>query len=173
MDNLKRRKFRYYYIKSNDRVGIGLVEYAGYNSGGNWEAHVIAIHSIYIDDNLSNRKIQTYVYRKIKNMLADDERAILQTYQFNKKKNFHTPYVNRLHVRKIEQFRGSLFHTYLLAHDALRRKTTISEQFNEPMVFSVIKQYRKEYGQLEKETDETTSNSGHIDIGKDNSTKTE
>src|SRR5699024_12558255 len=78
------------------------------------------------------------------NQLAEDEFAILQMNKFSRQHNRHLPYKNKISVQHVEHFRGRNFHARLLAIDALKRKTDISEVFDEPMQFSIIEQEQEE-----------------------------
>src|SRR5690625_3481181 len=138
------RRFRADYLKG-EGTGIGIVEYGGKHKKYNWELDVRAIHSFYIKEKLSNRDAQVAIFQFISNQLAEDEFAILQMNKFSRQQNRHLPYKNKLSVHHIEHFRGRIMHARLLAEDALRRKTDISESFDEPMQFSII-QAEKERG---------------------------
>jgi len=141
---IKRRRFRAHYIKSDEGTGIGIIEYRGDVRPKNWEEHVIAIHSIYIAENISHRDALVNIFQFIRNRLEDDEYAILQIQQKRRMRDYELAYQNRIKVFKTEVFRGRLFHAQLLAQDAIKRKTSISEHFDEPMVFSIIKQEQEE-----------------------------
>ena len=138
------RRFRADYLKG-EGTGIGIVEHGGKHKKYNWELDVRAIHSFYIKEKLSNRDAQVAIFQFISNQLAEDEFAILQMNKFSRQQNRHLPYKNKISVHHIEHFRGRILHARLLASDALRRKTDISEAFDEPMQFSII-QAEKERG---------------------------
>lgn len=137
------RRFRADYLKG-EGTGIGIVEHGGKHKKYNWELDVRAIHSFYIKEKLSNRDAQVTIYQFIRNQLADDEIAILQMNKFSRQHNRHLPYKNKIDVRHIEHFRGRILHARLLASDALKRQTDISEVFDEPAVFSIVKQEQEE-----------------------------
>lgn len=139
----KVRRFRADYVKG-EGTGIGIVEHGGKHKKYNWELDVRAIHSFYTKERISNRDAQVAIFQFIRNQLADDEFAILQMNKFTRQHNRHLPYRNKIDVHHIEHFRGRNFHARLLAIDALKRKTDISETFDEPMQFSVIKQEQEE-----------------------------
>lgn len=131
------RRFRADYLKG-DGTGIGIVEYSGKHKKYNWELDVRAIHSFYIKEKLSNRDAQVLIFQFISNQLLEDEFAILQMNKFSRQHNRHLPYRNKIDVKHIEHFRGRILHARLLASDALKRKTDISEVFDEPMSFSIV-----------------------------------
>lgn len=131
------RRFRADYLKG-DGTGLGIVEYGGKHKKYNWELDVRAIHSFYIKERISNRDAQVTIYQFIRNQLAEDEFAILQMNKFTRQHNRHLPYRNNIDVKHIEHFRGRILHARLLASDALKRKTDISEMFDEPMSFSIV-----------------------------------
>src|SRR5699024_4662085 len=131
------------YVKG-DGTGIGIVEHGGKQKKYNWEMDVRAIHSFYVEEKISNRDAQVAIFQFIRNQLADDEFAILQMNKFSRQFGRHSPYENKISVQHVEHFRGRNLHTRLLAIDALKRKTDISEVFDEPMQFSVIKQEQEE-----------------------------
>lgn len=141
----KVRRFRADYLKG-DGTGLGIVEYGGKHKKYNWELDVRAIHSFYVKERISNRDAQVAIFQFIRNQLADDEFAILQINKFSRQFGRHSPYKNKISVQHIEHFRGRNFHTRLLAIDALKRKTDISEVFDEPMQFSIIEQEQAERG---------------------------
>ena len=141
----KVRRFRAEYLKG-DGTGIGIVEHGGKHKKYNWELDVRAIHSFYIEERISNRDAQVAIFQFIRNQLADDEFAILQMNKFTWQHNRHLPYKNKIDVKHIEHFRGRNFHTRLLAIDALKRKTDVSEVFDEPMQFSITEQEQAERG---------------------------
>ena len=138
------RRFRADYIKTDEGTGIGIVEYEGKHKNYNWELDVKAIHSLYVDQNISNRDTQVTIYQFISNQLADDEHAILQMNKFSRRQNHHLAYKNKISVHHIEYFRGRIFHARLLADDAIKRKSDISETFEEAMSFSIIQQEKEE-----------------------------
>src|SRR5699024_735414 len=125
-------------------TGIGFVENGGNHKSYNWELDVRAIHSFYVKERISNRDAQVAIFQFIRNQLAEDEFAILQMNKFTRQHNRHLPYKNKISVQHVEHFRGRNFHTRLLAIDALKRKTDISEVFDEPMQFSIIEQEQEE-----------------------------
>lgn len=137
------RRFRADYLKGGG-TGIGIVEYGGKHKKYNWELDVRAIHSFYIKEKLSNRDAQVFIFQFISNQLEEDEYAILQMNKFSRQQNRHLPYKNKISVHHIEHFRGRILHARLLASDALKRKTDISEAFDEPMQFSIVKQEQEE-----------------------------
>lgn len=138
------RRFRADYIKTDEGTGVGIVEYNGKHRGYNWELDVKAIHSLYVDQNISNRDAQATIYQFISNQLVDDEHAILQMNKFSRRQNHHLAYKNKISVYHIEYFRGRIFHANLLAEDAIRRKSDVSETFDEPMQFSIIQAEKEE-----------------------------
>lgn len=138
------RRFRADYIKTDEGTGIGIVEYGGKHRGYNWELDVRAIHSLYVEQNISNRDSQVMIYQFISNQLADDEHAILQMNKFSRRQNHHLAYKNKISVHHTEYFRGRIFHARLLADDAIKRKSDISETFEEAMSFSIIQQEKEE-----------------------------
>lgn len=137
------RRFRADYLKG-EGTGIGIVEYGGKHKKYNWELDVRVIHSIYFPQNLSNRDAQVAIFQFISNQLTKDEFAILQINKFSRQQNRHLPYKNKIDVRHIEHFRGRILHARLLASDALKRKTSISEHFDEPMQFSIVQAEKEE-----------------------------
>lgn len=137
------RRFRADYVRAAGGTGLGIVEYGGKHRKYNWELEIRAIHSIYDENRISNRDAQVMVYQFIRNRLAEDEHAILQLNKFSRRQNYHLAYKNKINVFRIEYFRGRLFHAELLAVDAISRKSSISEVFNEPTQFSIV-QARKE-----------------------------
>lgn len=137
------RRFRADYIKTDEGTGIGIVEYEGKHKKYNWELDVKAIHSLYVKQDISNRDAQVTIYQFISNQLADDEHAILQINKFSRRQNYHLAYKNKISVHHIEYFRGRIFHARLLAEDAIKRKSDISETFDEPMQFSIIQAEKK------------------------------
>src|SRR5699024_8872232 len=127
-----------------DGTGIGIVEHGGKHKKYNLELDVRAIYSFYVKERISNRDAQVAIFQFIRNQLADDEFAILQMNKFSRQFGRHSPYENKISVQHIEHFRGRNFHARLLASDALKRKTNISETFNDPMQFSIIEQEKEE-----------------------------
>lgn len=152
----KLRRFRADYIKTEEGTGIGIVEYAS----PQWDRETIAIHSLYVDKNISNRDASIVIFERVYNDLKEDQGAILQMSKFSFAKDWDKPYRQRMNVMKIETFRGRMYQAMLLAGDALRRKADISEVFDEPFHFSVIQQTREEEGEnkpltIKEETDGT------------------
>lgn len=141
---IKRRRFRADYIFNDSETGIGIVEYAGGPIRNNWENYVIGITSIYIDENISNRDASIAIFQHIYNQLGDDERAILQMNRFSHTKGWHNAYKSRIHFHHIERHRGRIYHAQLLAQDAIRRKSNITERFDEPVKFSIVQTYKEE-----------------------------
>lgn len=140
--NKKMRRFRADYIKRGNEVGIGITEHTQH-----WDKETIAIHSLYIDGDWSNREISVNIFQRICNLLKDNEHALIQMHKYSFKKGYDLPYRNRLCVQNIESFRGRSFQSWLLADDALRRKTDICTVFDEPFHFSVI-EAEKEYNDV-------------------------
>lgn len=138
----KIRRFRADYIKSDEGTGIGITEHDP-SFKTNWNAGTIGIHSIYSDKNLSNRDASIIIFQRIYNDLKLDEHAILQMNKFSYRKAWDKPYRDKLNIFHIETFRGRTYQSMLLARDALERCSDISETFDNPMEFSVIKQVKE------------------------------
>lgn len=133
------RRFKAFYIKAEEGVGIGIVEH-----GKRWDSEVIAIHSIYSPDNLSNRDVAVAIYQTVYNLLNGDEWALLYMSQASRSKTWHKPYQSKIRIEKVAEERGSVFHAQLLAEDAIKRQSTITEQFDEPIRFSIVQQEKEE-----------------------------
>src|SRR5699024_2027069 len=133
------------YVREGGKVGVGIVEYNARGYSVKWENYVKAIHSIYIDANASNIEIATDIFKYVRNtLLNDDERAIVQMCRYNKSKGVHSAYSAYIDVQGMSRRLGHAYHAELLARDALKRKSTITETFDEYMQFSVIKQEQEE-----------------------------
>jgi|SRR5699024_4840137 len=135
----KPRIFQADYIKQGNAVGIGIAEtdFHNYNE-------IIAIQSLYVNKDISNRDASIIVFQRIYDELDDGELAILRMVKYTHTKGWDAPYRMKLRVRHVDGIRGQVYQTELLARDALSRKTDIEERFEEPFLFSVIEQEREE-----------------------------
>ena len=133
------RRFRADFIKSDEGTGLAIVEY-----GSHWDAETLAIHSIYDANNLSNKDASMIIFQRIYRDLTDGEQALLQMSRFSYRKGYDKPYRDRLKIQNVETIRGRMYQARLLAEDAIKRKTSISEVFDEPFRFSVVKQEKEE-----------------------------
>lgn len=136
---MKLRRFKAFYIRTGEDVGIGITEHTN-----KWDSETIAIHSIYDKNNLSNRDAFIAILQEIYFDLADDELALLYMSQTSRGKGWKEPYANRIKISKASYVRGVVYQTQLLAQDALRRESTISEVFDEPIRFSTITHEKEE-----------------------------
>lgn len=134
------RRFRASYIRQDEESGVGIVEY----NSKHYDLHTLEIKSIYIDEKMSNRDLQIFIFKTLGDEIKESQRALLEMNQFSKSKNNHLPYNERIFFRQIEAYRGRLYQPYLLAQDALKRKTTITERFDETINFDIAKQERLE-----------------------------
>lgn len=141
-----RRYFRFDYVRGEGgQTGIGIVEYFRKGKRGAWENHVIAIHSIYDDNNMSVSQIESFILKRIRHhLLNDNEGALIQAARFSKARGRHDPYKPKIVVETKSTRTGLMYHAELLASDALRRQSDISEYFTESMRFSVIEQEKEE-----------------------------
>src|SRR5699024_12393347 len=146
MTEFRRRYFRFDYARGEGgQAGIGIVEYFRKGKRGAWENHVIAIHSIYDDNNMSVSQIESFILKRIRHHLTkDNEGALIQAARYSKARGRHDPYKPRVVVETKPTKTGLMYHAQLLASDALRRKTDISEVFDEAMRFSVLEQEKEE-----------------------------
>jgi len=133
------RRFKAYYVKTGKDIGIGIVEH-----GAKWDSEVIGLHSIYSENNLSNRDVAVSIYQTIYHLLDGDEWAMLRMSQASRGKPWHRPYEDKIRIEKTAVERGSMYHAQLLAEDAIKRQTTIIEHFVEPFSFSVVQQEKEE-----------------------------
>lgn len=142
---MRHRHFRADYVRRDGKVGIGIVEYVPLKISINWENYVVAIHSIYDDNNTSNRGTVSNIFQYIRNrLLDDDEKAIVQLCRYNKSQGIHIAYNSKIIVRGMSRRLGHAYHAELLAEDALRRQSTIKEEFDDYMQFSIVQQEKEE-----------------------------
>lgn len=146
------RRYRADYYKSQEGTGIGIVEY-----GARWDAETVAIHSLFIDKNVSNRDASVVVFQTIYNELETGQFALLQMNKYSYRKEWDKPYRSRLRTQFIEATRGRVYHANLLARDALKRGYDVEERFTEPFSFSVVQQEK-----IEKERGEKLLNINEI-----------
>ena len=148
-----RRYFRFDYVRGEGgQTGIGIVEYFRKGKRGAWENHVIAIHSIYDDNDMSVSQIQSFIAKHIKHrLLNENEGALIQAARFGKAQGLYAVYYPKIVIESKSTKTGLMYHAQLLAEDALRRKTDISEIFDEPMRFSVLEQYEEEQAHNEEQ----------------------
>lgn len=139
LESSKIRRFKAYYVRTGVDTGIGITEH-----GAKWDSEVIGVHSIYSENNLSNRDVAVSIYQTIYHLLDDDEWAILRMSQASRGKPWHKAYENKIRIEKTAVERGSMYHAQLLAEDAIKRQATITEQFDEPFSFSVVQQEKEE-----------------------------
>lgn len=133
------RRFRADYIKTENGTGIGIVEY-----GSRWDDETLAIHSLYVNKNISNLDASMIIFKRVFYALNEGEDAILQMNRFSFAKDWDKPFRDQLKIKHIETVRGRMYQASLLAHDALKRQSDISEVFDEPMRFSPIRQQKEE-----------------------------
>lgn len=133
------RRYRADFIKDAGGVGIGITEH-----GGMWDKETIAVHSLYVDKEISNKEASLIIFQRIFNELEEGEGAILQMNRYSFRKQWDKPYRAVMNVQFIETFRGRIKQTNTLAHDAIRRQSDISEVFEEPMCFDVIELEKEE-----------------------------
>src|SRR5699024_6694530 len=94
---------------------------------------------------LSHSETQRFIFKRVSEEVGDDQHAILGLNKISRHKRLYTPYRDKLTVQHACWQRGKVYHASLLAGDALKRRTSISERFDDnPMQFSVVQQSKEE-----------------------------
>src|SRR5699024_7732197 len=117
----------------------------------NYDVHTLAIHSIYIDENWSNRDISVFIFQRIYNSLEDGQTAILQMNKFSGEKEWHHPYRRKIRFERVELGRVKFHQAHLLATHTLRRQSTISAGFDETIASPILTTYEEEKKRRENE----------------------
>ena len=122
------RRFLTFVERIDSGVGIGLVEYS-------W-SDTKAIHSLFIAEPMSHRGVANYIASIIEPMLKACERATITGVEMDASQLSGT-YAGI--VRMYEStYKDRFEQPRFLAEDATRRKTNISETFEEPVRFIVM-----------------------------------
>jgi len=120
------RKFRVTAIRQADCSGVGVEEYTGKGD----DVGIIAIHSIYYQQRLSNRDLCIAVIQYVKSLLESVETAVIRASNMRVKYGWTKQYSPRISTRQ-ESYKAGFNDVYKLANDAIKRRGTITERLSE------------------------------------------
>lgn len=140
----RRRRYSADYILDEESTGIGIVEYIEKRDK---KEYTVAIQSIYINRKYSHSDAQREILKIIRYKLDDDEKAKARFASISARNMMI--YSDKVRARYVPSEAGANYQAYLLAEDAIRRRSTIRESFDEPIYFSIIEQEKDELKQDE------------------------
>jgi len=124
----EKRRFKAYYVRTADGIGLGITEYR--------RLKTMSIHSLFVPEPMSDEQVINYIAEFASNKLRACEMATITGAQTEPSKLYgkHAGVVQMY----CNPYGSTLEQVHLLALDALKRRTSISEVFSEPATYKPL-----------------------------------
>lgn len=121
----EKRRFKAYYVRTKDGIGLGLIEYR--------RLKTTAIYSLFLPEPMSDKEVINYIAEFATSKLKACEMATITGTQ-TEPSQLHGKHAGVIKMYS-NPYGSTLEQVHLLALDALKRETSISERFAEPLTY--------------------------------------